>query len=61
MGLYKLNNIFHNLFSANLASISTIRDKDLKSLEQFAVLLYDRTNNSGNVNECRHELFLKAM
>ena len=59
MGLYKLINTFYNLFSGSLGSISTINDEDLQSLKQFVALLYDRTSNSGNLIECRHELFTK--
>ena len=42
-----------------MGSISTISDENLQSLKQFVALLYDRTSNCGNLNECRRELCTK--
>ena len=41
-------------------SMSELSDEDLKKIQRFVVLLYDRASTSMSVNECRRMLFTKG-
>ena len=42
-----------------LSSIDTSDEEDIKVVERFVILMYDRTSGLSDVNKCRQHLFTK--